>query len=169
MGAAAGSGCVEPAGTACDHYRRFRDDIALLRDLGLGWYRFSVEWSRVEPEPGMFDEDALDHYTQVLAACAESGLKAAVAFHHFTNPQWVAEQGGWENPDTVDRFSRYCQEVARVLGSNLDLAITINEPNMPPLLGYSVGWFPPGVLDDSEGMGQRVRLPPTSPHWRVVA
>jgi beta-glucosidase len=143
-----GSGCAEPAGTACDHVNRFRDDIALLAELGLTWYRFSVEWSRIEPFEGHFDHQALDHYGQMIAACHDSGLQAGVAFHHFTNPLWVRDDGGWENPRTVDRFREYCEAVSRTLGAGLDLAITMNEPNIPPLLGYSVGWFPPGLRDD---------------------
>ncbi len=141
--------CVQPAGAACDHYHRFRDDIALLAELGLSWYRFSIEWSRIEPSPGVFDQSALAHYGDVLAACADAGLHAAVAFHHFTNPRWVSDYGGWENPSTIERFRSYCARVSQALGPHLDLAITINEPNMPPLLAYSVGWFPPGVRDDA--------------------
>lgn len=143
-----GSGTVDVAGAACDHYRLFREDIALLAELGLGWYRFSIEWSRIEPLEGAFDAAALDHYAQVLAACHEHGLKAGVAFHHFTNPLWVSADGGWENPHTVERFRMYCDVAAERLGAEIDLAITINEPNMPPLLGYSVGWFPPGIRND---------------------
>lgn len=143
-----GSGCAEPAGSACDHWHRFRDDIALFAGLGFGSYRFSVEWSRVEPVEGQFDAAALDHYRQMIDACHEHGLQAAVAFHHFTNPLWVSNDGGWENPRTVDRFRAYCETTAQALGGGIDLAITINEPNIPPLLGYSVGWFPPGVRDD---------------------
>lgn len=143
------SGCVEPAGIACDHFRRFGSDIALLAGLGLGWYRFSVEWSRVEPAEGVFDDEALEHYAAMIDTCHGHGMKAGVAFHHFTNPLWVSRDGGWENPATVERFAAYCDVVARRLGGAMDLAITMNEPNIPPLLGYSVGWFPPGVRDDA--------------------
>ena len=146
--ATAGSGCVEPAGLACDHWNRFREDIALIASLGFGSYRFSVEWSRVEPAEGQFDDDALDHYRQMIEACHANGMQAAVAFHHFTNPLWVSREGGWENPRTVDRFRAYVEAAARRLGAGIDLAITMNEPNIPPLLGYSVGWFPPGIRDD---------------------
>ena len=143
-----GSGCVEPAGLACDHFHRYAGDIALLADLGFGWYRFSVEWSRIEPAEGRIDAGALDHYEQMITTCHRHGLRVAVAFHHFTNPIWVAEDGGWDNSRTVERFRRYCDVVAQRLGAGIDLAITINEPNMPPLLGYSLGWFPPGTTDD---------------------
>ena len=143
-----GSGCVEAAGAACDHFTRYRDDIALLAELGFGWYRFSIEWSRIEPAPGQFDAAALDHYADVIAACHEHGLRAAVALHHFTNPLWLVADGGWENPRAVDCFRRYCEVAAQRLGAGIDLVIPINEPNMPPLLGYSVGWFPPGIRDD---------------------
>ncbi|MPZ71858.1 MAG: family 1 glycosylhydrolase [Nitriliruptorales bacterium] len=140
-------GCVEAAGDAVDHYHRFGEDIALLADLGLTAYRFSIEWSRVQPRDGEMDEGALDHYEAMVEACHAAGLSACVALHHFTNPLWVSRDGGWENPRTVDLFTSFCTAVARRLGPKLDRAITINEPNMPPLLGYLLGRFPPGKRD----------------------
>lgn len=143
-----GSGCLEPAGAACEHFTRYADDIALLAGLGLGWYRFSIEWARVEPFEGQFDSAAIEHYARMIQVCHDHGMKAAVALHHFTNPLWFADDGGWDDPRAVDRFARYCEVVGRHLGEDVDLVIPINEPNMPPLLGYSLGWFPPGVRDD---------------------
>lgn len=83
----------------------------------------------------------------MIEACHTNGLTAAVAFHHFTNPQWFAAAGGWENPEAPEIFARFCEVAARRLGRDIDLAITINEPNMPPLLGYNDAVFPPGRKD----------------------
>jgi len=141
------SGCAEPAGVACDHYHLYAEDVALLARLGFNSYRFSVEWSRIQPEEDVFLDAEVDHYRRMLETCHGAGLRAALAFHHFTNPAWVARDGGWEDPRTPDRFARFCERVAPRLGDLLELAITINEPNMPPLLGYLDGIFPPGKRD----------------------
>lgn len=132
---------------ACDHLNRYEEDIGLIARLGLDSYRFSVEWSRIEPHPGEFSQDALDHYARVIDSCHAHGLTAAVAFHHFTNPIWFARRGGWEPDDSPALFGRFCSVAARRLGKDIDLAITINEPNMPPLLGYQDAVFPPGRAD----------------------
>src|SRR6266567_7814403 len=101
-----GGSYVEPSGDACDHYHRYRDDIALLAELGFTLYRFSVEWSRIEPEEGEFSLAALDHYRRMLAACHEHGITPMVTFHHFTSPRWLAANGGWESPETPEVFPR---------------------------------------------------------------
>jgi beta-glucosidase len=142
-----GSGCVEPSGSACDHVHRYEEDIALLAALGLHCYRFSIEWSRVEPEPGRFAQRWLDHYRAVADCCRRHGLLPIVTFHHFTNPRWIARRGGWEDPRTAAEFARFCSVAASALRDVIAVAITINEPNIPPLLGYELGWFPPGKRD----------------------
>ncbi len=138
------SPCAEHSGVACRHLSRYPEDIALLAEVGLNTYRFSIEWSRIEPEPGRYSQHWLDHYRRMLAACEEHGLRPLVSLHHFTNPRWVAERGGWEEPDTARRFGAYCHRVATALGERLQAVITINEPNIPALLGYENGVFPPG-------------------------
>jgi len=139
--------CVEPSGAACDHVNRYASDIALLGALCLNSYRFSIEWSRVEPRPGEFSASWLDHYRRVHQACRARGLLPAPTFHHFTNPLWVAHDGGWENPATAERFARFCDRVADAVGELAAVAVTINEPNMPALLGYEDGVHPPGKRD----------------------
>jgi beta-glucosidase len=140
---APGSGVVEPAGMACDHLHRYREDIATLASLGLNCYRFSIEWSRIEPREGDFQARWLTHYRDVARCCRENSLIPLVTYHHFTNPRWV----NWESPDTPRQFARLCQKVTEALGDLAGLAITINEPNIPALLGYEVGTFPPGRQD----------------------
>jgi beta-glucosidase len=143
----AGSGCVEPSGAACDHVQRYPEDIARLAEIGLNCYRFSVEWSRVEPQRGRYSQRWLDHYQAMARCCREHGLLPILTFHHFTNPRWVANRGGWENPETARWFAQFCSVVAEQIGHLLALAITINEPNIPALLGYENGVFPPGKRD----------------------
>ena len=129
-----GSHYAEPSGDACDHYHRYRDDIGLAAGLGLGAYRFSLEWSRIEPEEGEFSRAALDHYRRMLDACHEHGLVPLLTFHHFTSPRFVARDGGWEEPRTAERFARFCDRSMRHLGDLVPYACTINEPNLGALL-----------------------------------
>ena len=148
---APGTACEEPSGDAVDHLRRYPEDLDIRRDHGFGAYRFSLEWSRIEPEHGEFSTAALDHYRRVVDACHDRGMQACVTFHHFTTPRWAAVDGGWTNPAIVDRFTRFTEVASRALGSGIDLACTINEPNIVGLMGYLMGAFPPGVTQDLEG------------------
>jgi beta-glucosidase len=141
------SSCVEPSGDACDHYHRYREDINHLAELGFNTYRFSVEWSRVEPEDGEFSIAALDHYTRVVEACRDLGLEPMVTLHHFTTPRWVAGRGGWTTMETARLFERYVERVMDAFGEQLTLVCTINEPNVVATNGYLVGVFPPGEHD----------------------
>ncbi|MDR6976002.1 beta-glucosidase [Streptomyces sp. 3330] len=125
---------AEPSGDAIDHYHRYREDIALLASLGLTSFRFSLEWARIEPEEGQFSAAALAHYRRVLEACREHGLRTVVTYHHFTSPAWLLAAGGWEDPGTPARFARYCEAVTEHLGDLVDVACTLNEPNLPALL-----------------------------------
>ena len=101
------SGCAESSGDACDSFHRWREDIELVASMGLGAYRFSLEWSRIEPAEGEWSVAALDHYRRMLAACHELGVAPVVTFHHFTIPRWLAARGGWEAPDAPELFARY--------------------------------------------------------------
>jgi len=121
---------VEPSGDACDHYHRYREDIAMLARLGLNAYRFGIEWARIEPEEGHFSISELDHYRRVLAACHENRIAPIATFHHFTSPRWVAAEGGWEDPKTAERFARYCEHAVKHLGDLIHTACTINEANL---------------------------------------
>jgi beta-glucosidase len=139
--------CVEPSGDACDHYHRYPDDIRLLKELGFNSYRFSLEWSRIEPEEGQFSTAALEHYRRMCAACAEHGLDATVTFHHFTTPTWATADDGWAGDRIVDRFTRFCEVATGHLGDLVTRACTINEPNVVGYIGYQFGMFPPGIID----------------------
>ncbi|SHN14784.1 glycoside hydrolase family 1 protein [Cryptosporangium aurantiacum] len=128
-----------PSEDAVDFYHRWREDVALTADLGLQALRFSVEWSRVEPEPGEFSRAALGHYRRLAATCRELGLRTFVTFNHWTTPVWFAAEGGWTNPAAVDRFARYVDVVAAHLKGEIDWAITLNEPNVATVAAVGGG------------------------------
>jgi beta-glucosidase len=143
------SNCVEPSGDAIDHYHRYPDDIALLASLGFKTYRFSVEWSRIEPEAGEFSNASLDHYRRMCATCHEHGITPIVTYHHFTTPRWVTHLGGWEEPDTADRFARFCRRTTDALGDLIGWGCTLNEPNIVAMMAFLAGVFPPGRRDSA--------------------
>ncbi|MGA2520419.1 MAG: family 1 glycosylhydrolase [Acidimicrobiales bacterium] len=142
------SGCVESSGDACDSFNRWPEDVGIVADLGLGAYRFSLEWSRIEPEEGEWSMAALDHYRRMCAALLERGVSPVVTFHHFTTPRWLVARGGWEAPDAPDRFARYVARATEHFGDLIGTACTINEPNVVAVLGYTVGIYPPGMKDE---------------------
>lgn len=142
-----GSGCQESSGDACDSWHRWPEDVALLQELGFTDYRFSIEWSRIEPEDGEHSTAALDHYLRVCEGLLDAGIDPVVTFHHFTTPRWLADQGGWTSPATADRFAAFCERAAGRLAGVMRRACTINEPNIVATMGYLVGVFPPGVQD----------------------
>ena len=124
------SSFTEPSGLACDHYNRYEEDVRLLAEAGLNAYRFSVEWARIEPEEGRFDETEIEHYRSVIRCCKAHGVEPIVTLMHFTSPAWLIRKGGWEAESTVESFRRYAAYVAERLGSELRYICTINEANM---------------------------------------
>ncbi|MCJ2180725.1 family 1 glycosylhydrolase [Novosphingobium album (ex Hu et al. 2023)] len=135
---------AEPSGDACNSFELWRTDLALAKGLGLTSYRFGVEWARVEPEKGLFSQAMLDHYKAIVSACNELGLKPLVTFNHFTAPRWFSAQGGWTNAEAPALFARYCDKVARAIGSDIAMAMTLNEPNILQILKPML---PPQVWD----------------------
>jgi len=121
------------SGDACDSYHRFEEDIRLLKAFGLDTYRFSIEWSRIEPSPGQFSQAELDFYKSKIDICHRYGVKPAVTFNHYACPLWFSAQGGWTADDSSDLFSRYCDIAARQLGDGMHVAFTLNEPQVKRL------------------------------------
>jgi beta-glucosidase len=142
------SPCPQPSGRACEHYTRYADDVALLAGMGLNTYRYSVEWARIEPVEGTYDEEQLDHYLRMTDVVRAAGVTPMVTLHHFTLPQWLAARGGWTAPDTPERFARFCERVVKHLGGRVEWYCTINEPGNVAVGGYlgAFGW-PPGSRD----------------------
>lgn len=126
----------EPSGDACDHYHLYAQDIAMLADLGFNTYRFSLEWSRIEPEEGFFSNAELDHYRRVLATCQEHHLATMLTYSHFSVPLWFAKKGGWQNPNAAGLYARFCEKATRHLGDLIGYASTLNEPDVPQLLDW---------------------------------
>lgn len=120
---------MDLSGDACDSYHRYREDIALLADAGLTAYRFSLEWSRIEPVRGRFSRAELAHYRRMIEYCFERGITPVVTLQHFTTPQWFAEAGGWSSPEASDLFCRYVEQACTIL-DGVDWVATMNEPNM---------------------------------------
>ena len=120
----------EPSLDACDHYNRFKEDIALMKEAGYNAYRFSIEWARIEPVKGQYDEKEIAHYRDVILCCKENGIEPIVTMHHFSSPKWLITLGGWEAESTIEYFKNYCLYVIEKIGDLVTYVCTINEANM---------------------------------------
>lgn len=125
---------AEPSGDAANSLELWHDDLDFVKSIGLNTYRFSLEWARIEPEPGRYSAAMLDHYKAVIEGCHERGLKAFVTFNHFTAPRWFSARGGWLDEGAAATFGKYCEAAASHLASGIDYALTMNEPNILRLL-----------------------------------
>lgn len=137
----------QKAGAACDEWNLYKEDIKLMKDISLNSYRFSVEWSKIEPKPGEFDESALDHYSDLVDELLKNGIEPMVTLHHFTNPIWFEEKGAWVQDEAPQIFARFSEKVAQRLGSKVRLWCTLNEPAIYAIFGYFTGEFPPADID----------------------
>jgi beta-glucosidase len=142
---------------ACDSWNRWAEDIDLLRRIGLNAYRLSIEWARIEPEPGQFDQAALDTYRRQFEGLKEAGIEPMVTLHHFTSPRWLADRGGWRNPEIVSRLANYADHVARQMSDLVQWWVTINEPSILGLKGYIEGSWPPHRPMDLRGYVRLMR------------
>ncbi len=133
------------SGLACDWWGgRWKEDMDRAAEGGQNAHRLSIEWSRIQPTPEHWDEDALEHYRQMVRGMVERGLTPMVTLHHFTDPLWLMEQGGWENPNTPELFAKFTAKAVEALKEYVSLWVTINEPNCYFYFGYVDGAFPPG-------------------------
>ncbi len=114
------TGFVEPSGDACDSYHRWWDELDLLAEVGLNTYRFSLEWSRIEPEEGQISRAAVDHYRRMVDGCRERGLSPVVTLEHFTLPRWMNHSGGWRDPRAPDRFAQYCEAALPIVADGIE-------------------------------------------------
>ena len=140
---AANDGRVPMCGLACDHYNRYEADFDLAKQLGHNAHRFSVEWARIEPEEGKFDESAIEHYRAVLQALRARNIEPFITLWHFTLPLWFSEKGGFERKDSPEIFARYCAYVVEKLGDLCNNFSTINEPSVYGSNGWLRGSWPP--------------------------
>lgn len=124
---------------------RAEEDLARAKSLGLRAVRMSVEWSRLEPEPGRFDADAFERYRAILRAAADHELRVMLTLHHFTLPRWAAKLGGWAHPALPELLEGLAERTARELGSHVALFATINEPSVLAFMAYAGRRWPPGL------------------------
>jgi beta-glucosidase len=139
---------------ACDHYRRWRDDVELLGELGVNAYRCSIAWPRLYPAgSGRVERRGLDHYDRLIDMLLERGITPIVTLYHWDLPQALEDDGGWLSRDTVERFAEYAGTCFDVYGDRVQWWCTVNEPWIIGLLGYLHGLHAPGIKDDVRGEG----------------
>lgn len=131
------------SGAACDHYNLFEKDFDMAKELGHNAHRFSIEWSRIEPEEGKFDEKEIEHYRQVIRALRERGMEPFVTLWHWTEPIWFQKAGGWTNAKSQEYFLRFVEKIVWALKNDVKFWIVVNEPNVGLGFGYFLGRQPP--------------------------
>ncbi|MCA9952106.1 MAG: glycoside hydrolase family 1 protein [Anaerolineales bacterium] len=131
------------SGLACDWWQNAEADLDLAAEMGTNAHRLSLEWSRIEPEPSVFDMAAIERYRQILQAMRERGIEPMVTLHHFSNPLWLVEKGDFNNDIIVEYFQRYTAKVVDTLGDLIPKWITINEPMVYVFMRYLDNVFPP--------------------------
>ena len=138
----------ETGDVACDHYHRWRDDIALMRELGIGSYRFSVSWSRVLPDGiGAVNEPGLDFYDSLVDGLLAAGIAPLPTLYHWDLPQALYDRGGWTSPEAPAWFAEYAGVLARRLGDRVPRWLTLNEPQVFAFTGHAYGRHAPGMED----------------------
>ncbi|MET9373809.1 GH1 family beta-glucosidase [Streptomyces sp. NPDC002992] len=139
--------------TACGHYHRHREDVALLAELGVSHYRFSVAWPRIQPSgSGPVNTRGLDFYARLVDDLLEAGVKPVLTLYHWDLPQPLEDAGGWRSRDTAERFSEYTALVAARLGDRVPRWITLNEPSCSAFLGYGNGEHAPGASEGTPAL-----------------
>lgn len=131
------------SGSSTDHYHRFEEDFDILRSLNGNVYRFSLEWSRIEPKEGIFDEQEIEHYRKVIQALRVRDIEPFVTLWHWTLPLWLRDEDGLLSPKFPEYFSRYAEKVLEALGSDIRFVVTLNEPDVVTSHSYLKGAWPP--------------------------
>ncbi len=132
------------SGRATDHYHRYQQDFALAQELGQNIHRLSIEWSRIERAPGVYDRKQVQHYVNVLASAKARGMQTMVTLHHFTNPLWFAKRGGFVRKENIRFFINYLRHIVPIFAPHISYWVTFNEPNIYVLMSYVLGLWPPG-------------------------
>ena len=138
---------------AADHFHRWREDVAHLKKLGLGAYRFSISWPRVQPGgSGEFNPEGIAFYSELVDALIQAGIEPVVTLYHWDLPQELEDAGGWANRETAYRFAEYAERMARELGARVSVWTTLNEPWCSAYLGYASGVHAPGRTDGAAAL-----------------
>ena len=135
---------VDKSGLACDYWNRFKNDHNFLEELGVNTFRLSLEWSRIEPEEGVFSQESINHYRKILEDLKRRNIKTTVTLWHWTNPIWFQSKYGFHNKKAIGIFTDYCQKIVDELGDLIDIYVVINEPMVPLGMGFLGGVYPPG-------------------------
>ena len=152
---------------ACDHYRRYREDVGIMKDLGLNAYRFSIAWPRIFPEPGRINPGGIDFYSRLADALLEAGIRPFATLFHWDAPRWFQEAGGLVRRSSVDALVEYGTAVFKRLGDRIKDWITLNEPSLFAFFGYGLGIWPPGKKN-ALGSAYRVSHHELLGHARLV-
>ena len=134
----------QKSGIACDHWNNYKQDTKLLIKLGVTHYRFSIEWSKIEPKQGEFDQSVLNHYSNLISHLIKNNIIPYITLHHFTNPSWFDKLGGFEKKTNIKYFKNFCKKVFSIYSTEVKNWCTINEPEVYSVMGYFTGVFPPG-------------------------
>ena len=137
---------------ACDHYHRFEEDVQLIKELGVDSYRFSIAWPRIFPEQGVYNEEGMKFYKDLVSKLLEAGIKPMATIYHWDLPMWAHEQGGWVNRESVSWFLEFAEKCFEELDEGVFSWITINEPWCASFLSYHVGHHAPGHTNIEEGL-----------------
>lgn len=137
---------------ACDHYHRYRDDVALMKDLGLDTYRFSVSWARVRPDGGAVNAKGLDFYKRLVDELHDAGIIPWLTLYHWDLPQAIEDKGGWTVRSTAEQFTEYALSVHDALGDRVENWTTLNEPWCSSFLSYTAGVHAPGRYSVTDGV-----------------
>ena len=131
------------SGSSVNHYEDFEKDLEIIEELGLNSFRLSIEWSRIEPEEGVFDEEEIEHYREVLEEMNDRGIEPVVTLWHFTNPRWFVEKYGWDSKKAPELFSRYVEKIVEELGEHIEYWLTFNELRGWLMQSYLFNNWPP--------------------------
>jgi beta-glucosidase len=149
----------DKCGLACDWWNgRWREDFRRASDGNQNAHRMSVEWSRIQPAPERWDEAALDKYIEMVRTLSELNMTPLITLHHYSDPQWFVDQGGWESDKAAGYFENYVRKVVVALKDYCNLWCTLNEPNGYAMLGFIQGLFPPGKKNISLGFKVMLNL-----------
>ena len=132
------------SGNACEHWDRYPKDIELIKNIGVRYYRFSLEWSKIEPQKGMYNQDAINHYSDLINKLISKGVTPVITLHHFTHPIWFENIGAFEKEENIQHLLLFAEKVFNEYSDRVKYWCTINEPAVVATQGYFTGMFPPG-------------------------
>ena len=135
------------SGKACEHWKNYKEDIQLIKKLGVKAYRFSIAWDKVEPSSGKFNQEALKHYQDVCDELIVNDIQPVITLHHYTDPLWFFDRGGFEKEENIKYFVRFCKTVFSTLHPRVHMWFTFNSPDGYAFKGYHQGMVPPGKKD----------------------